>query len=113
LSSDTLIENIVNSIGNDFIIANAAANKFLGYRLGYRSGNDVIAQSDITDRVVFQDYRLADLVVVVSHDELLIRLAGDGTLRILDYFQRPVDLQLNGQSYRYDRTLGWVAKILL
>jgi hypothetical protein len=110
LSSATLIENIVNSIGNDFIIANATANKFLGYRLGYRSGNDVIAQSDVADQVVFQDYVLADLAVAVSNDELLIRLAGDGTLRILDYFQRPVDLQLNGQSYRYDRTRGWVPK---
>ncbi len=110
LSNDTLIENIVNSTGNDFIIANAAANKFLGYRLGHRSGNDVIAQSDVADRVVLQDYVLADLAVTVSNDELLIRLAGDGTLRILNYFQRPLDLQLNGQRYRYDRTLGWVAQ---
>jgi hypothetical protein len=110
LSSETLIENLVNSIGNDFMIANTAANKFLGYRLGRRSGNDVIAQSDVADRVVLQDYVLADLSVAVRDDELLIRLAGDGTLRILDYFQRPLDLQLNGQSYRYDRSRGWVAK---
>jgi hypothetical protein len=110
LSSEALIENLVNSIGNDFMIANAAANKFLGYRLGQRSGNDVIAQSDVADRVVLQDYVLADLQVAVSDDELLIRLAGDGTLRILNYFQQPLDLQLNGQSYRYDRASGWVAK---
>ncbi|NKB15756.1 MAG: hypothetical protein HC774_00685 [Sphingomonadales bacterium] len=50
LSSTTVIEHIVNLIGNDFIIANSAANKFLGYRLGQTVGNDVIARSDRADQ---------------------------------------------------------------
>jgi hypothetical protein len=111
LSSTTLIENLVNSSGNDFVIANAAANRFSGYRLGVRSGNDVIAQSDSADQVILQDYAVADLQSTVNDEELLIRLAGDGILRILDYFRQPLDFRLNGQSYRYDRAIGWVAVV--
>ncbi len=109
LSSTTLIENLINSTGNDFVIANAAANQFSGYRLGQRSGDDVIAQSDRADQVILQDYDPFDLQAAVNDEELLIRLAGDGTLRILDYFRQPLDIRLNGRSYRYDRTIGWVA----
>jgi hypothetical protein len=110
LSNTTLIENFVNSSGNDFVIANGAANQFRGYRLGRRSGNDVIAQATIADQIQLEDYALADLQVAVSDDTLLIRLAGDGSLRLIDYFQQPIDIRLNGQSYRYDRQIGWVTK---
>jgi FG-GAP-like repeat len=109
IANDTIIENLVNATGNDFIIANSAANKFLGYRLGRSVGQDVIARSESADQVVLADYDLADLTVAVNDNELLIRLANDGTLRILDYFVQPLDIRLNGVSYRYDRQRGWIA----
>jgi hypothetical protein len=71
----------------------------------------VIAQSDRADQVILQDYDPFDLQAAVNDEELLIRLAGDGTLRILDYFRQPLDIRLNGLSYRYDRTIGWVAAV--
>jgi hypothetical protein len=112
LSQTTQIENLVNSIGHDSVMANDAANQFSGYRLGRRSGNDVYAETSTSDRLVLQDYQLADLQVVASDAELLIRLAGDGTIRILRYFDRPMLIHINGLDYRYDRqTLTWVLAI--
>ncbi|MFM2432547.1 MAG: hypothetical protein RLZZ511_3761 [Cyanobacteriota bacterium] len=109
LGQTTEIENLVNSIGHDSIIANDAANQFLGYRLGRRSGNDTLAETRANDRLVLQDYQLADLQVVASDAELLIRLAGDGTVKISRYFDSPMVIQINDFDYRYDRqTLTWM-----
>ncbi|MBE9031263.1 hypothetical protein IQ266_16130 [filamentous cyanobacterium LEGE 11480] len=107
LSESTLIENFVNSVGNDFVIANVAANQFYGYRLGQRVGNDVIWRSNQVDQLWLQDYSLEDLKVSLSGDNLLLRLANDGTIRVLDYLQQPMDIRIDGVSYRYDLETAW------
>lgn len=109
IAGNTVIENLVNSRGSDQIVANSASNEFLGYRLGVTVGNDVIYLADQTDRLVLQDYQLADLAVRQDQADLVLNLAGDGTVRLKDYFSQPgtIGIQVSGLTYRYDNKLGW------
>jgi hypothetical protein len=105
----TLLENLVNSIGNDYVIGNSANNQFLGYRLGRSVGNDEIEFADRADEVVLENYRLADLKVTIDRNDLILSLAGDGTIRLNDYFsyRNPVRVKLGDDYYQYRVNQGW------
>jgi hypothetical protein len=109
LAGDSLIENIVNSRANDQIIANEANNRFSGYQLGRRVGNDTIARSNQADTLVLENYRLQDIGVKVERNDLTLTLVGDGTVRLIDYFSQPVPIHINlaGQNYAYSFINGW------
>jgi hypothetical protein len=109
LAGDSLIENMINSRANDQIIANDANNRFSGYQLGRRVGNDTIARSNQRDTLVLENYRLQDIGVKVERNDLTLSLVGDGTVRLIDYFTQPVPIQINlaGQNYAYSFTNGW------
>jgi hypothetical protein len=117
IAANTLIENFTNSRGNDVVIANQASNQFLGYRLGVGSGSDRIEGGDRTDTLVLQDYQRADIQVRQENRDLVLRLGGDGTVRLSDYFVASASanvsstgamgIQFNDGRYRYDTTFGW------
>jgi hypothetical protein len=109
LASGNLIENIVNSRANDKIIANDANNRFSGYQLGRRVGNDTIVRSNQNDILVLDNYRLQDIGIKVERNDLTLSLVGDGTVRLVDYFSQPAPIQINlaGQYYAYSLTDGW------
>jgi hypothetical protein len=109
LADGTLIEHIVNSPGNDYVIANQAANRFLGYRLGVAVGSDAIELANGNDVVVLENYRWSDLKVSIDQNDLVINLAGDGTIRLLDYMSllNPVRIRVGRDDYRYSASRGW------
>jgi hypothetical protein len=109
LADETLLENLVNSMGNDYVVGNRANNQFLGYRLGRSVGNDEIEFANEADVVVLENYRLGDLQVTIEQNDLIISLAGDGTIRLNDYFsyRNPARVKLGNDYYQYRISQGW------
>ncbi len=107
-ANETLIENVVNSRGNDYIVANRANNRFLGYRLGVAVGNDAIELANSNDVVALENYRLPDVKVAIDQNDLVLNLAGDGTVRLFDYMslRNPARIQVGNNDYVYAAT-GW------
>jgi hypothetical protein len=109
LADEVLLEELVNSMGNDYVVANRANNQFLGYRLGRSVGNDEIEFADGADVVVLANYRLVDLKVTIDRNDLILNLAGDGTIRLNDYlsYRNPVRVKLGNDYYQYRVSQGW------
>ena len=51
------VENLINSTGNDTIIANKAANIFSGYNPNLQTGNDTIVNSNGQDKLDLSGYK--------------------------------------------------------
>jgi CARDB/FG-GAP-like repeat len=100
LASGTLIENIINSRGNDDILLNSASNQVLGYGLGNASGNDVIQGATSQDTVVLAGYRLSDLTPTLDGSDLRLQLAQNGSILLKNYFAG-VRVLLDGALYVY------------
>ena len=93
IAFNTTIENLINSPGNDRIIANEAANTFLGYDPAKSTGNDTIEEansSDTLDLSSFNNFNLS-AVSVKSNDLLIVLGSGSSidTVTICDYITKP------------------------
>lgn len=108
IAYNTVIENLVNSRGNDRIIANSASNIFRGYTLGTSTGNDVIEESGSTDVIELVGYSLTNLTASFTGTDLSVSLGTNGSLQIKNYTSPGGALRflIGGAYYRYIAN-GW------
>ncbi|BAU09863.1 hypothetical protein LEP3755_03380 [Leptolyngbya sp. NIES-3755] len=109
IAFNTVIENLVNSRSDDFVIANSAANTFSGYTRGVFTGNDIYEGTNSADVLDLSSYGLADLATTVSSGTLNIRLGTSGTIQVRNYFSSAGSMRVRVGStfYRYSTTGGW------
>ncbi len=106
----TVIENLINSHGNDYIIANAANNVFKGYTCGISTGNDVIESGSAADVVELAGYTLSNLTTTVSGSNLTIGLGSSGSIQLQNYYGANGSLKfLVGGTYYTYSSGGWQA----
>jgi len=106
----TVIENLINSPGNDDIIANAASNIFKGYTFGTFTGNDVIESGSAADVVELAGYTLSNLTTAVSGSNLTIGLGSSGSIQLQNYYGANGSLKfLVGGAYYTYSSGGWQA----
>ena len=106
----TVIENLINSHGNDYIIANAANNVFKGYTYGIFTGNDVIESGSAADVVELAGYTLSNLTTAVSGSNLTIGLGSSGSIQLQNYYGANGSLKfLVGGAYYTYSSGGWQA----
>jgi Peptidase M10 serralysin C terminal len=110
IATGTLIENIINSRGNDTIILNSASNQVLGYSLATVTGNDVIEGASSQDTVVLSGYRLADLTASFDGSDLRLQLAQNGSILFKNYVASGVRVLLDGALYVYGPSPNSVPK---
>lgn len=80
------IENLINSTSNDYIIANSAANSFLGYVFGINTGDDIFESTDSLDVLNLSSYNFSNLTSSIINTDLNIQLDSFGSITIKDYF---------------------------
>jgi V8-like Glu-specific endopeptidase len=109
IAFNTVIENLINSRGNDNIIANSAANTFKGYTRGTNTGNDIYDKSDRFDILELTGYSLSDLTTSVSGGNLTVNLGSFGSIRVNNYYGSGGSMRflIGGNYYRYNTTGGW------
>ena len=105
----TTIENLINSRGNDYIIANSASNVFKGYTLGTFTGNDVIDASSAADSLELAGFNLSDLTTAVSGSNLTIGLGSSGSVQLQNYYgaNGSMKLLVGGTYYTYSNSGSW------
>ena len=86
IAYDAIIENLINSTSNDYIIANNAANTFSGYSLTKKTGNDIIVGSNNLDTLDLSSYNVANVTQTISENNLIIDLGTNGSITIQDYY---------------------------
>lgn len=101
IATGTLIENIINSRGNDQIMLNSASNTVLGYSLTTVTGNDVIEGASSQDTVVLAGYRLGDLTAMLDGSNLRLQLGQNGSILFKNYVASGVRVLLDGALYVY------------
>ncbi|MDB9315877.1 matrixin family metalloprotease, partial [Spirulina sp. CS-785/01] len=89
IAFNTIIENVITSSSDDWIIANGAANRFSGYTPGVDSGDDTLFGTDATDTLDLSGYTSFEITQQQDGGDLRLILAGDGSITIKDYFNVP------------------------
>ena len=83
----TVIENLINSAGNDFISANGAANKFSGYAPGEYTGNDKIVKTNQKDILDLSEYSSSQVKSSKKKNDLILDLGEEnGSITISNYY---------------------------
>ena len=100
IAYDTIIENVINSPGNDLIYANSAANTFKGYAPGKSVGSDQIVGTDSRDTLELSGYSASSVTQTRNGQDLVIDLGGDGQVRISDYYrnQNRINIEFGGNQ---------------
>jgi hypothetical protein len=110
LAFGSAIERVINSPGDDRIIANAQSNWFLGYGTS-NSGNDVIENASANDVLDLTGNSLNDLSANTRWQRVGDDLLGgwkNGSVRVLNYFTTAnLKLRLDGKYYAYSRSGEW------
>ncbi|WP_013334240.1 Calx-beta domain-containing protein [Gloeothece verrucosa] len=96
IAYNVLIENVINSSSNDEIFANSAANTFKGYSPTRQTGNDIYWNTDSNDTLDLSAYYSSDVTQTKNGNDLLLKLAQNGTITVKNYYQgNPINLLLN------------------
>ncbi|MBW4474344.1 MAG: M10 family metallopeptidase C-terminal domain-containing protein, partial [Stenomitos rutilans HA7619-LM2] len=105
----TVVENLVNSRSNDYIIANSANNLFTGYTIGTYVGNDIFELTSSSDVVDLSSYSLANLSVSVNNSDLTIGLGSYGSLLMKNYYGSDGSMKvlIGSTYYTYSNYSGW------
>ncbi len=100
IAYDAIIENVINSPGNDLIYANSAANTFRGYAPGKSVGSDQIVGTDSRDTLELSGYSAGSVTQTRNGEDLVIDLGGDGQVRISGYYrnQNRINIQFGGSQ---------------
>lgn len=103
IAYDTVIENLINSSSDDFIVANTAANIFSGYVKGIATGEDQILGADRLDTIDLSDYQVTEVGQTRSGNDLVLDLNSNGRITLEDYYavgasDRPTILYANDTS---------------
>jgi Bacterial pre-peptidase C-terminal domain/Peptidase M10 serralysin C terminal len=109
IAFNTVIENLVNSRANDYIIANDAANTFSGYALSTATGNDVYEGTSSQDILDLSSYSLSNLNASVSGGNLTIGLGTGGSIQVLNYYgaSGSMRVRIGSSLYVYNSSSGW------
>ncbi|WP_073069699.1 pre-peptidase C-terminal domain-containing protein [Phormidesmis priestleyi] len=110
IAEGTMIENLITSCGNDYIIANTASNVFKGYTFGTFTGDDVIDSSSAADSLELAGFNLSNLTTAVSGSDLTIGL-GSGSIRLQNYYgaNGSMKLLVGDTYYTYSSSGSWQA----
>ena len=91
-----VIENLINSSGDDFIYANDAANKFSGYKPGDYTGNDKIFLADGDDVLDLSAYRRSEVNRSRKGKNLILDLGEEnGSITVSNYYQLKAGDRIN------------------
>lgn len=110
IAYNTIIENLINSPGSDYIIANGASNLFQGYTPGRWTGNDIYEGANSFDVIDLSSYTLTDLSTTINGNNFMIGLgATNGSIQINNYFASHDNLRLliGSNYYVYTVDSGW------
>ncbi|MGB3509920.1 MAG: Calx-beta domain-containing protein [Microcoleaceae cyanobacterium] len=87
IAYDTVIENLINSRGDDLIFANDAANKFSGYKPGRFTGDDRIVGTDGDDILDLSDYSSSQVNRSRKGKHLVLDLGEEnGSITVAKYY---------------------------
>ncbi|MEB3343350.1 Calx-beta domain-containing protein [Okeania sp.] len=87
IAYDTVIENLINSGGDDVIYANNAANKFSGYAPGENTGNDQIFKTNQKDILDLSEYSRSEVKKSRKKKDLILDLGEEnGSITIANYY---------------------------
>jgi hypothetical protein len=95
IAFDVVIENLINSRSNDYIIANAASNIFSGYHYGTKKGNDIIIGSNNQDTLDLSSYNHTDVTESRLNNDLFLNLGSETSVTIKDYYLSLSNERLN------------------
>ncbi|MDY6805661.1 MAG: Calx-beta domain-containing protein, partial [Cyanobacteriota bacterium] len=100
IAYDAVIENVINSPGNDLIYANSAANTFRGYAPGKSVGADQIVGSDSKDTLRLAGYSPSSVTQSREGQDLVIDLGGDGEVRVSGYYRNSdrINIEFGGDK---------------
>ncbi len=110
IAYNTVIENLINSRGNDYIIANSANNVFKGYTLGTYTGNDIFESTSSSDVLELSGYSLSNLTATISGSDLTIGLGSYGSAQLKNYYSSTpgsMKILIGGNYYTYSSSRGW------
>ncbi len=110
IAYNTIIENLINSPSNDYIIANSASNLFQGYTPGLWAGNDIYEGTNSLDVIDLSGYTLADLSTTINGVNFTIGLGEtNGSIQISNYFASndALHLLIGNNYYTYAADSGW------
>ena len=95
-----VIENVINSPGNDLIYANSAANNFRGYAPGKSVGFDQIVGTNSKDTLELSGYSASSVTETRNGQDLIIDLGGDGQVRISGYYSNTdrINIEFGGNQ---------------
>ncbi len=82
----TVLENLINSPGNDLIYPNSAANVIKGYAPNRLTGNDQIIGADGDDTLDLSSYTASAITQTQSGQDLMISLGTKGTVKLANYY---------------------------
>ena len=82
-----VMENLINSRGDDLIYANNAANKFSGYTPGKYTGNDQILGTNQKDILDLSEYSKSQVKRIEKKKDLILDLGEEnGSITISNYY---------------------------
>ena len=87
IAYDAVIENVINSGGDDLIYANNAGNKFRGYSPGEYTGNDKIFRTNENDILDLSEYSRSEVKRSRKRKDLILNLGEEnGSITIANYY---------------------------
>ena len=111
ISLETLVENFVNSPGNDYISANEAANVFSGYTTAKNWGDDTIVGTNAADTLFFSGSTTPKISSKSRSDTLVLDLypsplssSAIGSITLVNYYEQSANKRIkfdndNGVSF--------------
>lgn len=82
----SVLETVINSGSSDTIVANAATNRFGGYRPDRTTGNDIIRGASMADTVDLSGYEAGQVTESAVGSDLRLTLLDKGTVTIEGYY---------------------------
>ena len=102
IAYNAVIENLINSGGDDFIVANNAANKFSGYEPGKYTGNDKIVRTNQKDILDLSEYSRSEVKTSRKNKDLILDLGEEnGSITISNYYRVQANKRI---EILYDRS---------
>lgn len=86
LCEQSSLENVISSSSDDTIYLNQQPNRIGGYAPGRPTGHDRIEGADAQDAIVLTRFEKTTVVQRRDGHDLVLDLAGSGTVRIVGYF---------------------------
>ncbi|BAQ61989.1 alkaline phosphatase [Geminocystis sp. NIES-3708] len=86
-----IIEHLVNSSSNDYIIANSAANQFSGYGVITSTGNDTIEGGNSLDTLDLSEFTSSSVSQIQSGNNLVLGLGSARSITVKDYYLTSTD----------------------